>query len=172
MLCRAWELANRIGAGCETCPAWLRSVMTELSISGVSSGAGKTPWVIPRQARTRVLISATAGLLFLLLARWWLVDLHGSDRRQELRELLHWVLKTTRASIEDWASAIQRQTIRRSQREGVLEAVRELAALPPHHDLLAASPASTRLRKLLLGPQLSVEASRPLNDYLLVSPPW
>ena len=143
--------------------------MTELSI-GVSSGAGKKPRAILRRPGTRVVISATAGLLFLLLARWWLVDLHWSDRQEELRGLLHSVLRTTRASIHDWASGVQREAVLRSQRAGLVPAVQELSVLPPGRGRLSSSPASSRLRKLLLQARSSTGAARPLNDYLLVSP--
>jgi len=115
-------------------------------------------------------MSATAGLLFLLLARWWLVDLHWSDRQQELREVLHSVLRTTGASIQNWASAIERDTVLLSQREGIIDAAQELRALPPDRGPLASSAASSRLRQLLLEPQSTIGTAHSLNDYLLLSP--
>ena len=127
-------------------------------------------WAILRQPRTRILISATAGLLFLLLARWWLVDLHWSDRQQELRDVLHSVLRTTSASIQNWASAIERDTILLSHREGIAEAAQKLTALPPDRGSPAWGAASSQLRQLLLEPQSTIGTARSRNDYVLLSP--
>ena len=124
-----------------------------------------------RRPRTRIVISAIAAITFLLLARWWVVNLHRSERHTELRGLLLSVLETTRSSVRSWAASVRTEAIWRTESPGVRELVEQLLDSSRSRDGLLASRAATQLQGSLERPDDHLaESAAQLDSFLLVAP--
>jgi hypothetical protein len=124
-----------------------------------------------RRPRTRILISALAAIVFMLLGRWWVVSLHRSEQQAELRGLLLTVLETTRGSLRTWASSVRARAIWRTESPEVRELVEHLLDSSRSCDGLLADRAAAELQRVLQRSDgLLTESAVQLDSFLLVAP--